>query len=168
MIRTIDDFLALWAAEADSTRRLLAAITDESLGQAIHHEHRTIGRLAWHLAQTIPEMLGKAGLETDGPDEHAPVPTTAKEIVDGYDAAAASVGGAVRAAGWTNATLQETREMYGSRWTVGQTLLTFVLHEVHHRGQLTVLMRQAGLRIPGLYGPTREDWATWGMPAPGI
>ena len=168
MIRSIDDFLALWKEESDRTRSLFATLTDASLGQAIDGEHRTTGRLAWHLAQTIPEMLGKAGLETEGPDHSAPVPASAKAIAEAYDRAAASVEGAVRAAGWTDVTLDEEREMYGNTWTVGQTLLTFIHHEIHHRAQITVLMRQAGVRIPGLYGPTKEDWQTWGVAAPEI
>jgi hypothetical protein len=28
-----------------------------------------------------------------------------------------------------------------------------------------VLMRQAGLSVPGVYGPAREEWAAMGMPA---
>jgi uncharacterized damage-inducible protein DinB len=26
------------------------------------------------------------------------------------------------------------------------------------RGQLTVLMRQADLKVPGVYGPSKEEW----------
>ena len=29
-------------------------------------------------------------------------------------------------------------------------------HEIHHRGQMTVLMRQAGLKLPGVYGPSAD------------
>lgn len=31
---------------------------------------------------------------------------------------------------------------------------------------MTVLMRQAGLTVPGIYGPAKEEWATFGMEAP--
>lgn len=47
-------------------------------------------------------------------------------------------------------------------------LRCLVFHQIHHRGELIVLMRQAGLRVPGLYGPAKEDWATYGIPAPAI
>ncbi len=43
-----------------------------------------------------------------------------------------------------------------------------LLHQTHHRGQMTVLMRQAGLPVAGMYGPTKEDWAKYGMPTPSI
>lgn len=168
LFRHLDDFITVWSDESASTRKALAKLTDASLSQAIGADHRTLGRLAWHLAQTIPEMAGKLGLKVDGPGEHDPVPTTVAAIAAGYDRAASGVAPAIRAAGWTDATLTTVHELYGEKWTVDFTLRVLLLHEVHHRGQITVLMRQAGLPVPGLYGPTREDWAQWGMAPPAI
>jgi uncharacterized damage-inducible protein DinB len=169
MIRSLDDFVTVFNEEAGNTRKVLSALTDKSLSQAIDRDNRTIGRIGWHLAQTITEMLGKLGLQCAGPGEHEPVPTSAKKILEAYDTAAKSVPGAIKAAGWTDANLADKKPMYGGEeWTVGQTLKVQILHEVHHRGEMIVLMRQAGLRPPGLYGPVREDWATYGMPEPAI
>jgi hypothetical protein len=47
----------------------------------------------------------------------------------------------------------------------GQTLLYMIFHQAHHRGQITVLMRQAGLKVVGIYSPAQEEWAEQGMPA---
>lgn len=33
---------------------------------------------------------------------------------------------------------------------------------------MTVLMRQAGLVVPGIYGPSKEEWANFGMESPQI
>jgi hypothetical protein len=33
---------------------------------------------------------------------------------------------------------------------------------------MTVLMRQAGLKVPGVYGPTLDDWAGYGVPVPTV
>jgi uncharacterized damage-inducible protein DinB len=33
---------------------------------------------------------------------------------------------------------------------------------------MTVLMRQAGLRVPAMYGPAKEDWAEWDMQPPAV
>jgi len=49
--------------------------------------------------------------------------------------------------------------MYGDRWKRGVTLLALLMHQAHHRGQMTVVMRLAGLKVPALYGPAREEWA---------
>lgn len=168
MFRTLADFAAVWADESDFTRRILGALTDDSLKQSISNDHRTIGRLAWHITQTIPEMLGKTGLAATGPGEHDAVPASASAIAAAYDAASTSVVPSMTAAGWTDATLDETRDMYGEQWKVSFALRAFVMHQVHHRAQITVLMRQAGLQVPGLYGPAKEDWARFGMPAPEI
>jgi uncharacterized damage-inducible protein DinB len=53
--------------------------------------------------------------------------------------------------------------MYGEDWLNGLTLRILISHEIHHRGQMTVVMRQAGLRVPDIYGPTRDQWQEWGM-----
>jgi uncharacterized damage-inducible protein DinB len=169
MIRHLDDFVTVFNHEAENTRKVLAVLTDKSLAQPIDSENRTLGRLGWHLAQTIPEMLGRLGLRCAGPGEHEPVPTSAKQILDAYDTAAKSVPGAIKAAGWTDANLGDKKPMYGGEeWTIATTLQIQILHEVHHRGEMIVLVRQAGLKPPGLYGPVREDWATFGMPEPEI
>ena len=59
----------------------------------------------------------------------------------------------------------EEVDIYGERWQNGFTVFALIAHQAHHRGQMTVFMRQAGLRVPGVYGPAREEWATMGMAA---
>ena len=86
-------------------------------------------------------------------------------IVAAYEAASKAVADGV--AGWTDETLEVEDNMYGQIWTRGMTLLP-VVHQTHHRAQMTVLMRQAGLRVPGVYGPSREDWTTYGMQPPAV
>jgi len=27
---------------------------------------------------------------------------------------------------------------------------------------MTVLMRMAGIKVPGIYGPSKEEWEAWG------
>jgi uncharacterized damage-inducible protein DinB len=39
-----------------------------------------------------------------------------------------------------------------------------IKHQEHHRGQLTVLMRQAGLNVSSVSGPVKEDWAKLNLP----
>ena len=40
-------------------------------------------------------------------------------------------------------------------------LMTLINHQNHHRGQMTVLMRQAGLTVPGVYIPQRRMGYGW-------
>jgi uncharacterized damage-inducible protein DinB len=167
MFRRVDDFEKAWAQESESTLKILRALTDASLAQAVNADGRTLGRMAWHLATTLGEMMGRTGLAVAGPSHDAPVPAAADAIVRAYGTAATAVAEGVRS-GWTDATLETEDDMYGQRWARGQTLQALVVHQAHHRGQMTVLMRQAGLKVPGVYGPAREEWTAFGMTAPSV
>ena len=62
--------------------------------------------------------------------------------------------------------LSERLTMYGQDWwTYSAVLDGLIAHQIHHRAQITVLMRQAGLTVPGIYGPAKEEWAEMGMEA---
>ncbi|MEQ1603505.1 MAG: DinB family protein [Pyrinomonadaceae bacterium] len=164
MFRTIDDFQKAWDYEAEMTGKTLLNLTDESLGQKVNEEGRTLGYLAWHLALTLHEMLGLVGLNIDAPAPDSECPTSAAEIARIYGIGGKSVGDEV-SKNWTAETLLIEDEMYGETWSRGMTLFYLIAHQTHHRGQMTVLMRQAGLRVPGIYGPAREEWAAFGAPA---
>jgi len=165
MFKTIEEFAAEWSQETALTSSLMAALTDNSLNQQIGTENRTLGRLASHLVVSIHEMLTRTGLKFECPIAYDHVPVSAMSIAEAYKKVSESMLQAVRAQ-WNDDTLLEQHNMYGEEWPNAITLRILIQHEVHHRGQMTVLMRQAGLRIPGIYGPTMEDWATWGTEAP--
>lgn len=167
MYRIIEDFLRNWEYEAANTSKMIGATTNETLGQPIAPGHRTLGRIAWHLAQTIPEMMSRTGLSVTGVDPDAPVPDNVAAIKQAYDDASASLAREVKNK-WSDATLEMEDNMYGENWKRGMTLTALMMHQAHHRGQMTVLLRQAGLKVPGVYGPAMEDWAAYGQPAPSV
>jgi uncharacterized damage-inducible protein DinB len=164
MFRRVEDFQKAWEQERASTLKILGVLTDASLTQAVTKDDRTLGRLAWHLATTPGEMMERTGLKVAGPSHDAPPPAAAAAIVAVYETASRAVADGV--AGWTDATLEVEDEMYGEKWPRGLTLRALVVHQAHHRGQMTVLMRQAGLKVPGVYGPAREEWAGFGIQPP--
>lgn len=164
MFRRISDFSGEWQVERASTLKLLRLLTDESLSQAIVPGGRTLGFLAWHITVTFREMLAHTGLEPDGPEPSEPVPSSAAEIAQRYERASASVLEQV-ADRWSDDMLDEEIAAYGQSFRRGFMLDMLIRHEAHHRGQMTVLMRQAGLGVAGAYGPSREEWAAMGMEA---
>jgi uncharacterized damage-inducible protein DinB len=164
MFRRIEDFQNAWAYEAEITGKMFARLTDGSLGQKVTPDGRTLGFIAWHITLTLGEMLGKVGLTIDCPSADSPCPASAAEITATFEKAAASVSDAVNA-NWNDETLLIEDDMYGETWSRGMTLFYLIAHQGHHRGQMTVLMRQAGLTVPGVYGPAREEWAEMGIPA---
>lgn len=165
MYASLAAFHASWQYESESTQKLLDCLTDDSLSHELFPGGRTVGRLAWHIAQSVPEMLNRTGLAVAGAGEHDAVPTHAAEIAAAYRTAAASLREQLTTT-WTDATLSETDDMYGESWPRGVTLDVLIKHQAHHRGQLTIGMRQAGLVIPGMYGPAKEEWTAMGMTAP--
>jgi uncharacterized damage-inducible protein DinB len=167
MFRTVADFERTWAQESQDTVKILKALDDATLGQAVAAGFRTLGRLAWHVTGTIAEMMKRTGLAVEGPAEGAPVPARASDIVAAYERSSRSLLAQIKAR-WGDPDLLVEDEMYGDRWARGLTLLALVMHQAHHRGQMTVLMRQAGLKVPGVYGPALEEWSAFGAPAPEI
>ncbi len=167
MFRTIGDFAKTWEQESASTLKVLRKLTDASLAQAVAAEDRTLGRIAWHITLSVGEMMERTGLKLDGPGERAPVPSSAAEIADAYEAVSRELAKQIEAQ-WTDSSLEVEDDMYGQRWKRGFTVSALVAHQTHHRGQMTVLMRQAGLEVPGVYGPARHEWGGMGMQAPPV
>ena len=165
MYRSLDDFATAWTQESASTLKVLHSLTDASLAQPIVTGGRTLGFLAWHITCTLAEMGGHAGLSVDGPTDktHPAVPGSAADIATQYEMSAASLLTAVRTA-WTDAQMGDLISMYGEQWPKGLVLAILLNHQTHHRGQMTVLMRQAGVPVPGMYGPSREEWEAMGVP----
>ncbi len=164
MFHTISEFLGAWSYESEATLKVLRNLTDASLAQRVTAEGRSLGFLAWHIVTSISEMGSHAGLPVHVTGEKDPVPAGAAAIVGTYEKAAKAFAETVRAT-WKDQDLPGEISMYGEKWTRAKTLYALIAHQCHHRGQATVLMRQAGLKVPGVYGPAREEWAAMGMAA---
>jgi len=164
MYRKIEDFIKEWGYESESTLKLFKNITNPPLNKKDNENVRSIAVLAWHITITLSEMLNKAGLPVTGPDEHSKPPATITEIITAYESSSRSVIEQVKKL-WNDTALLEEVSMYGDTWKKGTVLSVLIKHQAHHRGQLTILMRQSGLKVPGVYGPSKEEWAQWNIPA---
>lgn len=171
MFRRIADFRHAFSHEQEAALRLLAAIPESAKDQAVADGHRTLRRLAFHLVESLIEMPARTGLKVLHGDlflshQQLPLPETMAEIHQAYAAAAEALLKALDA--WTDADLEVEDDMYGQQWARGTTLAILMSHEAYHLGQMTVLMRQAGLKVPGVFGPSKEEWSQYGMPEPAI
>jgi len=162
MFSRIDDFRESWEEETQSTLKVYRNLTDASLAQAVKPGGRTLGRIVWHTTMSLRDIMDEAKQPIPGPHGEDPQPPL-PEIIRQYEATAKVLEETV-SKHWTDAMLQEKVPMYGEHWTRGRVLGVLVVHQAHHRGQMTVLMRQAGLLVPGVCGPAYEDWATYNMP----
>jgi uncharacterized damage-inducible protein DinB len=172
MFRKIEDFTKCWKYESATTLAVLDAVPTAKMKFGAGDAHRDLGRLAWHLVESCVELPDHLGLKIAGPRLGPdgfiadPVPPSMEAIRKAYAEASASV--AQEVAKWSDADLDTTDQLYGETWTKGKSLYALIVHQTHHRGQMTVLMRQAGLKLPEVYGPTRDMWVAYGKEAPVI
>jgi uncharacterized damage-inducible protein DinB len=117
-----------------------------------------MGDLAWHLPTSERWFAtGALGLRVPGVD---PVPKDARPadpagIADAADRSHALLLEAFR--GQDDAWLAEEVEFYGRRMPREAIVGLMLRHGAHHRGQLTVYLRLAGGKVPGVYGPSADD-----------
>jgi uncharacterized damage-inducible protein DinB len=172
MFRRVEDFKTIWQQEAKNTLAVFEAIPDAAAHQAVDAQHRDLKRMAWHLVESVLELPHKLGLKVKGPVELGPdgfigpPPPTMAEIAAAYRALSDSLLDHIGS--WSNTELGRAFSLYGETWTGAFALHVLVSHQTHHRGQMTVLMRQAGLHVPSIYGPTKEGWAQYGVGAPRV
>lgn len=162
MYRSINDFLEDWKYESDSTLKVFNNISDDKKNQKVSSNGRSLGYLAWHITQSLPEIMYRIGLKFDTYKDQEPEPAQFSEVISFYKLYADLISSQVKE-NWTDETLMQETNMFGTTWKMGKVLAMLIIHQSHHRGQMTVLMRQAGLLVPGVYGPSREEWASMGM-----
>ena len=76
------------------------------------------------------------------------------EIAEKYEAVIEAYN--KEAATLTEAQMEEEVNAFGGAMPRGKLLRMLIEHQTHHRGQMTVLLRQAGLPVPPVMGPTKE------------
>ena len=162
----VDALLPEFDHEVASTRRLLARLPDDQLAWQPHPKSMTLGSLATHLSE-----LGSWGQETlnspavdfetmTRPADYVP-PGTRQAILELFEQNMAGARSAL--VGKTDAELM-------APWTLrrgaqefftmpkASCWRTFVMnHLIHHRGQLTVYLRQHDVPLPSIYGPSADE-----------
>jgi len=156
MYRTQQDFINDWAHASKGTLKVLQAVTDEKLNQAIADEHNTLGWLGWHLTTSAALFAGLSGLQVTSPGNDKEVPSHAADIAGAYEKAAEEITKSAEAS-LTDEMMAESINAFGKPMPRGAFLRVLIDHQTHHRGQMTVLLRQAGLPVPGVMGPTKEE-----------
>jgi uncharacterized damage-inducible protein DinB len=156
MYNNVQEFLGVYGWESKTTASVLSALTDAALAQekAAGHD-TTAGDIAWHIATAPVYMLNQVGFSIDPALLQKPEQLTTAAINATYAKINAMV--MEQAASKTPEDVAKTYRVFDMMdWSAGQTLGIMMHHEIHHRGQLSVLMRQAGLVLPSIYGPTHE------------
>ena len=159
----IDGLLQELEQEAETTRRVLERVPEDKLNWRPHPKARTLGDLALHIA-IVPG--GVAQLVTSGstaqvPNFADPSPQSASELVPTLNDSIAKAKEAL--GGISDADLMETwRLMDGDREIfaiprVAMLRSIMLNHWYHHRGQLSVYLRELDVQLPSIYGPSADE-----------
>ena len=159
-MNSIESFLAAWDREADKTIQMLKTLPAGQYDFRPDSSGRSLGELAWHLAEV--DAYVSLGIETGVfPPETKPPniqrPMTIEELGPGYERIHQEAR--ERLKGMAPDDLEkEITFLDGSKRKISFLLWDVILfHTIHHRGQLSVLVRLAGGVVPSLFGPTREQ-----------
>lgn len=158
IITNIDDFLAYVESVRGRTRRVASAIPPDRIEWTHRDGAFTLGDLVRHIGATERYMFAETAR-----GNVSTYPGHGRELADGYDAVMA----------YLDRTHAEAIEIYrsltpealagrcttpaGSSISVWKWLRAMVEHEVHHRGQLFLMLSMLGVRTPPLYGITEEQ-----------
>jgi uncharacterized damage-inducible protein DinB len=157
----IESFLRIWEFEAGLTSRLLETLPRDQYDFRPDPEGRSLGELAWHLAELEAIMSQIAAMKTIGGPPPAGIerPRTVPELATGYERVHRQAVERVRAIDPADLD-HEFPFVLGQKITVRRVLRVPLLHHlIHHRGQLMMMMRLASAVPSRVYGPNREDEA---------
>jgi uncharacterized damage-inducible protein DinB len=148
--------------EAQTTRRVLERVPNDRLAWKPHDKSMSLGQLAMHVA-VIPGAIAELSQQSPFqlPEFVQPSATSSAELIPALDESVKKAVGILRR--MDDAALGKTwRAVDGDREVmavpVGAVLRTIMLnHWYHHRGQLSVYLRQVGVAVPSIYGPSADE-----------
>ena len=158
----IESLLQELEQEAHTTRRVLERVPADRLTWKPHDRSMSLGQLALHIASmpgAIAEITQMSPFPI--PKFEQPSAKNAAELVPALEQSLAKARSILQ-------TLDDAdlAEMWcvvdGDRQVmalpVGAALRALMLnHWYHHRGQLSVYLRQVGVPVPSIYGPSADE-----------
>jgi uncharacterized damage-inducible protein DinB len=149
--------------EAKVTRRVLERVPGDRLTWRPHQKARTLGELALHVA-SVPggvAMLVASASPVQAPPFVDPSPNSADELIPKLEWSIAKarevLGGFDDAAITSPLTMMSgDREVFTiPRIALARSVM--LNHWYHHRGQLTVYLRELDIAVPSIYGPSADE-----------
>jgi uncharacterized damage-inducible protein DinB len=149
--------------EMATARTVIERVPEDQFGWKPHEKSMTAGRLASHIAE-MPAWAS-ASIDHDVLDMaagSAPFEgTSTAEILARFDKDVAAARAAI--AGCSDETFMQDWALKNGDATLMTmpkiaVVRTFVLnHIIHHRGQLSVYLRELNVSVPSIYGPSADE-----------
>ncbi|HLV87276.1 MAG TPA: DinB family protein [Candidatus Sulfotelmatobacter sp.] len=142
--------------EAESTKKVIAAVPDAASSYKPDPNARTARELAWHLVNSDIQFLdGIADLKFNM-EARDHKPETSAETVAWYDEHIKR--GVARVAAMSAEQLMTPVDFYGVFNLPAVLYLGFLNnHSIHHRGELTTYLRPMGSKVPSIYGGSYDE-----------
>jgi len=158
IISDIDGFLSYVDSVRGRTRRVAQTIPPDQIEWTPREGGFTLGGIVRHLGSTERYMFAETAR-----GNASSYPGHGRDLADGYDAVLAYLDRTHAEALDIYRSL--TPEMLAGRCTTpaGTTITTWkwlramIEHEIHHRGQLYLMLGMLGVKTPPLYGLTEEQ-----------
>ena len=158
----IESLLQEFEQEAQTTRRVLERVPEDRLAWKPHDRSMSLGQLALHVA-TVPGVIAEISRQSPFqlPKFTQPGATSTSEVLTAFEQSVGKARDILRT--MDDAALAKTwRAVDGDREVfalpVGGLLRSIMLnHWYHHRGQLSVYLRQVGALVPSIYGPSADE-----------
>lgn len=158
----IDMLLGELAHEAVATRKVLERVPADKLDWRPHPKSMSLGQLSLHIA-VLPGNIARLAMQDMSEAVRVPLPpaTSTGEVLSALEASLKSANETLH--GMSDEKLNSTWRMQAN----GKELLAIpraallrsimLNHWYHHRGQLTVYLRELGVPLPSVYGPTADE-----------
>jgi uncharacterized damage-inducible protein DinB len=157
-IRTVSEFLEYWSSVRGRTRRVVACIPPDRLEWTFRAGTFTLGDLVRHLAAIERDMYAET--VAGRPSRYQ---GCGRDRADGYDAVLAyfdrlDVEAKAIIGALSDADLErKCQTPAGVPITTWKWLRAMVEHEVHHRGQIYLMLNMLDVPTPPLFGLTSEE-----------
>jgi uncharacterized damage-inducible protein DinB len=157
--------------EMAKTRKVLERVPEDKLSWKPHPKSNTIGWNAIHLAELpgwVERTLTKSAVDiapADGEQYQFPNLTTRREILESFDQHVAAAREAIAAV--KDEVLMQPWSLLKAGETVfsmprAMVIRVIVLnHIIHHRAILCVYLRLNDVPVPGMYGPSADEFTGW-------
>lgn len=161
-MRIVDSFLMELEQEAATTKRVLERVPGDKLAWRPHPKSMSLGQLALHVAQTPGSVAQLIVPESATPPAFEQLAAQSiDELMAAFEASIAQAKTLLNQ--WDDAavlaewTLMKGDKVLFAAPRAGIIRTIMLNHWYHHRGQLSVYLRELDVPLPSIYGPSADE-----------
>src|SRR5260221_1905804 len=162
-MRLVDSILAELEQEAKITRRVLERVPTDRLGWKPHIKSMSLGQLTQHIATTPGQIAQLTSMSPCELPQFGTQPSASstgdalKALDDSLASARGVLGGLDDQAMMAHWRLMKDGKTLIDAPRIGVLRTIMLNHWYHHRGQLSVYLRELDVPLPSIYGPSADE-----------